>query len=432
MLAGVIATLVLLVAGVVVVLVVEAQLQSNLDRSLEQRADQIEQSSLSDPSAALFNSNREDRFAQVLDADGTVLLATQNIAGIPAVAEPTADRQTTLSRSDLPLEDDVFRILIHRFDEPGGARYVVVGENIDDLRDSIRALVITLAIVFPAAVVALAAAVWWLVGRTLRPVEEIRREVEGIGLRELERRVPVPGSGDEIDRLAGTMNEMLERLESSSARQRQFVADVSHELRTPLTRMRTTLEVDLASEGHDLAETCRGVLGDSIDMQMLVDDLLFLARRDAGSVMVRSEPVDLDVVIATEVRALRTESDVEVDMSRVSAAVVSGDERHLARLVRNLLSNAARHAERKVTVSASTRPDGTVEMIVDDDGPGVPAADRQRVFERFVRLDESRRRDRGGTGLGLAIARDIAVSHGASIDVSDSPDGGARFSVTFS
>ncbi len=431
MLAGVIATLVLLMAGVVVVLVVEAQLENNLDRSLEQRADQIEQSSLSDPSAALFNSNREDRFAQVLDADGTVLLATENMAGVPAVVVPSGDSQTTLTRSDLPLEDDVFRILVHRFDEAGGARYVVVGENIDDLRDSIRALVITLSIVFPAAVFALGATVWWLVGRTLRPVEEIRREVEGIGLRELERRVPMPGSGDEIDRLAGTMNDMLARLETSSARQRQFVADVSHELRTPLTRMRTTLEVDLASEGHDLTETCRGVLGDSIDMQMLVDDLLFLARRDAGNVVVRREPVDLDVVIDTEVRALRAESDVEVDMSRVSAAVVSGDERHLARLVRNLLSNAARHAERTVTVWASTQPDGTVEMIVDDDGPGVPAAERQRVFERFVRLDESRRRDRGGTGLGLAIARDIATSHDASIEVSDSPSGGARFSVRF-
>jgi signal transduction histidine kinase len=432
MLAGLIATVVLLLAGVVVVLVVEAQLENNLDRSLEQRADQIEQSSLSDPSASLFNSNSEDRFAQVLDARGRVLLATANIAGEPAVLAPSGDRQATVTRSDLPLEDDVFRVLIHRFDESGGARYVVVGENIDDLRDSVRALVITLAIVFPAAVAALAATVWWLVGRTLRPVEEIRREVEGIGLGELERRVPIPGSGDEIDRLAGTMNDMLARLESSSARQRQFVADVSHELRTPLTRMRTTLEVDLSSEGLDLTETCRGVLGDSIDMQALVDDLLFLARRDAGNLTVRREPVDLDVVIDHEVRALRAESDIEIDMSRVGAAVVSGDDRHIARLVRNLLSNAVRNAERDVRVIASTRPDGTVEMIVDDDGPGVPVADRQRVFERFVRLDESRRRDRGGTGLGLAIARDIAVSLGASIDISDSPSGGARFTVTFS
>ena len=174
------------------------------------------------------------------------------------------------------------------------------------------------------------------------------------------------------------------------------------------------------------------MLGDAIDMQTLVDDLLFLARRDAGNTTVRREPVDLDVVIDNEVRALRGESDIEIDMSRVGATVVSGDDRHIAWLVRNLLSNAVRHAEREVQVIASTRLDGTVDMIVDDDGPGVPVADRQRVFERFVRLDESRRRDRGGTGLGLAIARDIAVSHGASIDISDSPSGGARFTVTFS
>ena len=168
-----IAAVVLAVAGVVVVLVVQNQLQANLDRSLEQRADQIEAGALADPSAALANSNREDRFAQVLDASGGVVAATDNVAGAPALAELPVARQDAATRSDLPLEDDAYRVLVRGFDTAEGMQYVVVGENIDDVRDGVRALIITLAIVFPLAVVALVSAVWWLVGRTLRPVEEI-------------------------------------------------------------------------------------------------------------------------------------------------------------------------------------------------------------------------------------------------------------------
>lgn len=433
LLAAAIVSVVLMLTAVAVVVVVQSQLRENLDRSLEQRADQIEQSLPAESSPALVNSNREDRFVQVLDAEGTVVLATDNVAGEPPLAELPADGQTARTRSDLPLEDDVYRVLIHQFDQRGEPHYIVVGENIDDLQDSVRALIVTLAIVFPVAVLALAVTVWWLVGRTLQPVEQIRREVAGIGLGELQRRVPVPGSGDEVDRLADTMNGMLARLESSSAHQRRFVADVSHELRSPLTRIRTALEVDLASEDADLAETCRSVLVDSIDMQALVDDLLYLARRDAGEVPIVSELIDLDVVIDDEVRRARAETDaadVTIDMNGVSAVAIGGDRRGLARLVRNVVSNAVRHAGRSVVITAEHDADGSALLTIDDDGPGVPVADRERVFERFVRLDESRHRSAGGTGLGLAIALDIARAHGGSIEIADSPLGGARFVVT--
>lgn len=422
-----IVAVVLTIAAIVVVYVVETQLEDNLDRSLEQRADQIEQSALADPSVALLNSNREDRFAQVLDADGVVLLATDNVADEPALAELPGRRQSVTTRSDLALEDDAYRVLIRRFDGPGAAHFVVVAENVDDLRDGVRALVITLALVFPAAVFTLAVAVWWLVGRTLRAVEEIRGRVAEIGLGELDERVPVPGSGDEIDRLAATMNDMLARLESASAGQRRFVADVSHELRTPLTRMRTTLEVDLGSETRDLAETCRSVLGDAIDMQQLVDDLLFLARSDAGVDPVPRSAVDLDVVVEREVRRARPEADVDIDISAVRAVVVHASERALARLVANVLTNAVRHAATRVVIATAADAGGAAVLTVDDDGTGIAEADRQRVFERFVRLDESRQRSSGGSGLGLAIARDIAEAHGGTLEIADSPLGGARF-----
>ncbi len=430
--AAVISIVVLAVAAVIVVMVAQAQLRENLDRSLEQRADQVEAAVLVDATAAIANSNREDRFAQVLDADGRVLFAIgqrhrrRRTGGLPA------GRQEARTRSDLPLEDDVYRVLIRRFDLDGAPQFVVVGENIDDVRDGVRALIWSIAIAFPAAVVVLAASVWWLVGRTLRPVEQIRSEVASIGLAELDHRVPVPGTGDEVDLLAGTMNDMLARLESASAGQRRFVADVSHELRTPLTRMRTALEVDLSQSDSDFAATCRTVLGDAIDMQTLVDDLLFLARRDAGHALTRHEPVDLDVVVDREVQRIRAESDggPRFDMSGVSAAAVVGDEAQLTRLVRNLLSNAGRYAAGEVVV-ALTETAHEVLLTVSDDGPGVAEADRERVFERFVRLDEARSARDGGSGLGLAIVRDIAVAHGAAVTVGEAPGGGARFEVRF-
>ena len=437
-------TLVLAAAAVLVVVVVESELASNLDRSLEQRAEQIEASIESDADVGLVTSNAQDRFTQVLDATGAVIGSTPNVAGAPALADLPDGRQQVATVDDVPIEDDRYRVLIRRFDVDGTTRFVVVGENVDDLSDTLRALIATLAIVLPVAVALLGAAVWWLVGRTLRPVEEIRTQVEAIGLRgldALDRRVPAPGTGDEVDRLAATMNEMLAGLETSSARQRTFVADVSHELRTPLTRLRTNLEVDRADPNADLAATVDGALDDTVEMQHLVDDLLFLARRDAmGAAGVhdtdRWNLVDLDAIVGDEVTAVRpaaaarADGPVDIDMSTVSAAVVRGDAAQLTRLVRNLLTNAVRHAASRVTVTVG-HTDDVIELHVDDDGPGIAPDDRERVFDRFVRLDAARSARTGGTGLGLAIVREVAGHHGGSVRVESSASGGAGFVVTF-
>jgi signal transduction histidine kinase len=231
------------------------------------------------------------------------------------------------------------------------------------------------------------------------------------------------------------MNAMLARLESSSHRQLRFVADASHELRTPLTRMRTTLEVDLAEQRSDFAETSRRVLGDAIEMQRLVDDLLFLARRDATPAASPMEPlptIDLDVLVHDEVRRVRAEvaerGDVRIDMSAVSAAVVSGESGQLTRLVRNLLTNAIRHARSRVDVGLAESGD-VVVLTVADDGAGIPIDQREAVFERFVRLDESRSTSVGGTGLGLAIVREIAIAHGGTVGVESARLGGALLTV---
>ena len=427
-LAVVIATVVLALASLVVVLVVQSQLRADLDRALEQRVDQIAAAVVDDPDAAVANSNDEDRFAQVLDAEGRVVAATSNVDGEPPLAPlPEGDRSAS-TRGDLPLEDDAYRVLVRRVPIEGlrgGSGTVIVGENVDDVDDGVRALIVTLLLVVPAAVAVLAGAVWWLVGRTLRPVEAIRTEVDGIGLGQLDHRVPAPGTGDEIDRLAETMNAMLARLEASAADQRRFVADASHELRTPLARLRTQFEVDLADPRADLRATVREGLRDVDDMQAIVDDLLFLARLDAGAAAGRFDRLDLDAIVAEEVARARTTTDRSIDTSAVAPAVVRGDGHQLARLVRNLLANATRHARERVVVSVREQDDGVV-LTVADDGPGIPPADRERVFERFVRLDDARTGN--GTGLGLAIARDIAALHGGTV-VAAGGTGGAELVV---
>ncbi len=419
---------VLLANAVLVVLLQRGSLMDNLDRSLEQRADQIA-ASFEDLESGFANSNTEDRFAQLLDADGALVASTGNVAeeAIP-VDPPTGESQQQMTTSDIPLEDDNYRILVRRVETAGEPGLLIVGENIDDLDDAVRNLAFTLAGLIPLVAAALGVVVWWLVGRTLQPVEQIRREVAEISLERLDRRVPDPETGDEIDRLASTMNAMLDRLESSNDRLQRFVADASHELRSPLTRIRSTVEVDLSTGDPDLESTCRSVLEETVAMQQMVDDLLFLARHDDPHALPRHQPVDLDVVVDAEVERLREETGTTVDMTGVSAGLVDADRSQMSRLVRNLLNNAARHARTRVVVALGHH-DGRVRLIVDDDGAGVADEDRDRIFERFTRLDEARAASTGGTGLGLAIARDITVAHGGTIRCASAPGGGARFEV---
>lgn len=213
---------------------------------------------------------------------------------------------------------------------------------------------------------------------------------------------------------------------SCAARQRQFAADTSHELRSPLTRMRSELEVDLRRPDADLEATHRSVLEEVEALQALVEDLLLLARSDAGAALVPDALLDLDDIV------LRVADGAEVPMtlelSGVSGATVRGDEGQLERVVRNLLDNAARHARSSIRLALEER-DGDAILLVDDDGPGVAVADRERVFDRFTRLDDARSGALGGTGLGLAIVRDVVARHGGTVRVLDAPSGGARIEV---
>jgi signal transduction histidine kinase len=287
-----------------------------------------------------------------------------------------------------------------------------------------------LLVVVPVMILLVALAAWYFTGRALRPVEAIRREAEEITGATMDRRVPEPETDDEVGRLARTMNAMLDRLESSSQRQRQFVSDASHELRSPLASIRTNLEVALRhADRADWPAVAGRALAEDARMEDTVSELLELARLDevAGPAPLDTLPdVDLDELVLDDTVQERR---VPVDTSRVSAGRVHGRREQLTRVVRNLLDNAARHATSSVAVELRAGEDHTIELTVDDDGPGIPLDDRERVFDRFTRLDDGRARDAGGLGRGLSMVKEITEQHGGTVTVEDAPSGGARLRV---
>ncbi|MDX6218024.1 MAG: hypothetical protein QOG99_3608, partial [Frankiales bacterium] len=219
---------------------------------------------------------------------------------------------------------------------------------------------------------------------------------------------------DEVWLLGGTLNRMLDRLESAVRAQRQFVSDASHELRSPLAVLRTSVEVAVAHpETADWQGTADVLLEETHRVERLVADLLLLANADERGIQMRREDVDLDDLLAAEAHRIRATSSLDV-LTRIQPTRVRGDHDRLARVLRNLVDNAARHATGRIELSLASGPGGAVVEIADD-GPGVPAEDRERVFERFVRLDVSRSRQQGGTGLGLAIVRQLVEAHGGTV-----------------
>jgi signal transduction histidine kinase len=425
-LATVIVAVLLCAVAVALLVVQQRSLTAAVDEGLRRRADDLA-GVVSETIPDSLSGADDDYAAQLVAGDGSVLVSSPNLVG-GAIADDPGDAEVIAERHLADL-DDAFRVLSRSVEASDERIIVHVATAADEISDSVDVLRRSLLVTIPLAVAALAATIWWLVGRSLQPVEAIRREVTEISEADLHRRVPVPDTDDEIGRLASTMNHMLDRLEEGVARIQGFAADASHELRSPLTRMRSELEVDLANaEKSDLAATHRSILEETIALQELVDDLLFLARSDAGRHDAPAAAVDLDDLVLAEAERLQATSLLAIDVGRVSAGQVVGDRAQLARALRNLVDNAARHA--RTTVSFELQEtDSHVLLAVSDDGPGIPPEGHEVVFARFARLDEARSRDRGGSGLGLAIVRDVATRHGGSVFVDGAHEPGARFVV---
>ncbi|MCO6010403.1 HAMP domain-containing histidine kinase [Actinoallomurus purpureus] len=266
----------------------------------------------------------------------------------------------------------------------------------------------------PVAVPFVGLIAWFVTGRALRPVEAIRAKMADISAHALDQRVPVPATDDEITSLARTTNETLDRLEHAHHRQQRFVADASHELRTPLAGLRNSLEIALAyPERTDWPITVATALADVDRLQRLAEDLLLLA----SPAQVKLTTSDLAGIVEEQVAERAHTGDGPAFTAHTTRpALVRESEIRLARIVRNLLDNAARHARTKVAATVAVT-DSSVTLTVTDDGPGVPPEDRERIFERFVRLDDARTRAHGGAGLGLTIVRDLVTGLGGTVRV---------------
>ncbi|MQY08275.1 sensor histidine kinase [Actinomadura macrotermitis] len=296
-------------------------------------------------------------------------------------------------------------VVNERVTADGRDMVVQVRTSLAPAKDAIKALRNLLVPGVPALLLLVALLTWVSVGRVLKPVSAIRARMAEITVGDLGRRVPEPGSRDEIAALARTVNATLDRLQSAVERHKRFVADAAHELRSPLAILRTRLE--LAGPGEALTDVER--------LQRLTADLLLLARLDAGEPL-RDEEVDLGQVVAEEAARPRPRPDVAVALDVAADVLVTGSDDRLRRLVANLVDNAVRHASSAVAVRLAV--DGPRAVLeVTDDGPGIPAEHHATVFDRFTRLDEARARDTGGSGLGLAIAREIATAHGGTLEV---------------
>jgi signal transduction histidine kinase len=322
-----------------------------------------------------------------------------------------------------------FDSAIREINTTAGNIQVVSQQSLATVDRTVHSVTDVLLFAVPALIAGVGLLTWYLTGRALRPVEAIRSEAEAITGTTMHRRVPEPDTDDEVGRLARTMNSMLERLEAASQRQRQFVSDASHELRTPVASIRANLEVALRqADETDWPKIAERVLAEDSRMEQTISQMLALARLDevADDRPVSSLPeVDLDEIVHDQALG---EHRVPIDVSRVLAGRVHGRREELTRVVRNLLENAARHADSWVEVDVHREGDDIV-LLVDDDGPGIPVDDRERVFDRFTRLDDGRARDAGGLGLGLSLVRTTVEQHGGSARADAAPIGGARLEV---
>ncbi len=369
----------------------------------------------------------ESLLAQVVDGSGEIVASSANVSDDPRIstAVPGPSGTKVLTVQGYHEAQHPLRVVARRVTTGGQDYLVYVAASLGSVSRSTASLEQLLAIGLPILALLAGVLSWFVVGRALRPVEAIRREVEVIGGEDLHRRVPEPSVADEIGRLAHTMNAMLGRLEIATERQQRFVADASHELRSPLTGIRAQLEVDLAyGDRADWSQTAAEVLDDTIRLQRLVDDLLLLAAADASALDRAHVALDLDEIVLAEARRARNATAIPIDTTAVSGAQVRGNADQLGRAVRNLLDNAGRHAASRIEVTL-VETDGNAVLTVADDGPGVPPEERDRIFERFARHDASRRRADGGTGLGLAIVREVATAHDGTIELAPGP--GARF-----
>jgi signal transduction histidine kinase len=362
---------------------------------------------------------------QVADAAGAVIRRSDAAPKTPLIPlQGSASRVGVLSSAD----DDVRVSTVTVPSREGGPYTVLVGGGIEPIELMMSTVAQMLAVTAPIVALVAAVVTYLLVRRSLRSVETIRSRVAEISASDLAERVPVAGRADEISALAVTMNEMLARIEAGHSAQRRFIGDASHELRSPLATVVSALEIGVTHpDVLDKTLLTTALLPEARRMQSLVENLLLLARADEHGLSLHRTEVDLDDLATAEVTRLKRETALRITAD-LSAVKVTADPDGVVRVLRNLADNAARHATSEVTITVREHG-GSALLRVVDDGPGIPIDQRDKVFERFVRLDADRSRRGGGTGLGLAIVAEIVTAHDGTVSIGDRAGGGTVVTV---
>ncbi len=415
----------LVIAAVVAVGLRHRALVNDVDSRAQLRLDDVAALAKKNQLPSTLAGAPEDATLAQVVAAGHVIAQSPEISARSVLAgfEPPGGATVTRTVHRAPVKGGgSFRVAARRVMTPNGPVVVYAAAPLETATESAHALEVGLSVAVPMLILVIAITTWWIVGRALRPVENIRREVDEISATELARRVPEPPTGDEIQRLAETMNTMLERLEDSTLRQRSFVSDAAHELRSPIASIRAETEI---AASYPRAVDSRAALeriGSTIhQMETLVEDLLVLATSDEQG-RAPATNVDLDEIVVQQLEMARATAPVRIDAPVIDAARIRGHRDHLRRVVANVIDNATRHARSAVIVELHAH-DGVAEIAITDDGPGVPWELRDYVFDRFARVDDARSRTRGGAGLGLAIARRVVEDHDGTIGIEDATSG---------
>lgn len=413
--------LLLLLSAVVLYWRVSDALHTGVDDTVSRQAAAIAADTTSSTASTVKPVQGVGAVVQIVDSDGRVISTSADIDGEPRLfnfAVTSSGSRPTLRTIRLEaLDDATFRVA--GLEGPAPAHNLVyVAVPLSGVNRSTAELAGALVVGVPILTAALAALTWLLAGRALRPVETLRQQAASISVSDMRQRVDVPTGRDELSRLASTLNDLLDRLDNSLSRQRQFVADAAHELRSPIAAIRAQAEVADHVNGADEPSP---LAAETVRLSRLADDLLALAHIDADPRR-RSVPLDLDDLVFTEVNLLRERCALVVDTKAVTAVRVDGNSRLLTRAIRNLLDNAAKYARQRIVVVLS-RVEGMAELSISDDGPGIRESDRERVLERFTRLDEARARDSGGVGLGLSIVDEVVNTHRGTLRIFDNRPG---------
>jgi heavy metal sensor kinase len=430
-------------------------LQSNLRDSLRRRSTEIEQILIQSPADISDSAIAQEiklrlapqvnnRFVRLTRVPGKLILLSGppsdgsfNSVAVAARVVPAAIQSKEDFATNI-LDDQRFMVSATRVGTVSGQYVVEMGASMKPIEAVLDRLIDLLAILLPSLIICAAGGGYLLVKWALRPVDRLSRMAEQMSLQNLSLRLPVVPSGDALERLSISLNNMLGRLRDSVQTSRRFLADASHELRTPLTVIKGELQ-ELSADAHlisaDLRERVGSVLEEVARLEHLVSGLLALSRLDAGEEQRELADVDLAVLVmstAEQMRLMAEDRGIVIDLSGLGRAMVRGDQARLKQIIVNLLDNAIRFTLPGGTVTLRTAEDETAGVLeVLDTGIGIPASAIPQVFDRFFRVEEGRSREDGGAGLGLSIVKSICSMHGADIDLQSELDRGSRFRIRF-